>query len=60
MSERIVFAEESIHERRVWVKVEGFLDESLLDALASFIERQRKILVKIDPPPQQEGENEPL
>lgn len=44
MAERLVFTEESIHERRIKVLAEGNLDGTLLDALQSFIDRQRKRL----------------
>jgi hypothetical protein len=41
MADRIVFSEESIHGRRITVSVEGLIDETLLDAVQSFLDRTR-------------------
>lgn len=53
MAERVVFCEESIHERRVTLTTSSVLDETLLDALQSFVDRQRKRLAEIADEPEE-------
>ena len=49
--ERVVFTEESDPERYIKLIASGQVDETLLDALAAYVERQRKRLERGAAPP---------